>query len=89
MKRPPAFHHGTAILSDGWKMRRGRLDAVGRDVHGWLWGPGDPVFVLAPDGIDDSMSVRAPCPVIAVAMVTLAGWPPRNVKRFGWEYQTP
>ena len=68
-------------------MRRGRLDADGYDARGWFWGPGGPVFILAPDGIDDALSVRAPCPVIAVALVTVDGWPPRSSKRFNWEYR--
>lgn len=82
-----AFYHGTARLPDGWIMRRGRLDERGCDTHGWFWGPGDPVFILQPDDVDDTLSVRAPCPVIAVALVTLDRWPPRSSKRFNWEYQ--
>lgn len=84
----PAFHHGTAQLPDGWIMRRGRLDSDGVDVHGWVWGPGDPVFILSPEGVDDTLSVRAPCPVAALSLITVDGWPPRNVKRYNWEYQT-
>jgi len=84
-----AFYHGTARLPDGWIMRRGCLDSEDRDIHGWNWGPGEPVFVLQPEGIDDTLSVRAPCPVIAISMVTIDGWPPRNVKRYRWEYSSP
>ena len=83
-----AFEPSHAGLPDGWIMRRLRLDERFRDVHGWEWGPGDPVFILAPEGIDDTLSVRAPCPVAAVALVMLDRWPPRVSKRFRWEYQT-
>jgi hypothetical protein len=81
-----AFHPGEARLPDGWVMRRGRIDDRGYDVRGWWWGVGDPVWHLQPEGIDDSMTVRAPCPVIALALVTVDGWPPRKSKRFNWEY---
>lgn len=84
-----AFHHGEATLPDGWVMRRVRLDGRGVDVNGWVWGAGHPVWYLSPRGVDDSLTVRAPCPVIAVSLLTVGGWPPRSVKRYNWEYQTP
>lgn len=87
--RSAVFHHGEARLPDGWVMRRGRLDETGTDAHGWVWGQGDPVFILTPGDTDDSLSVRAPCPVIAVALVSIDGWPPRKSKRFNWEYHSP
>ena len=82
-----AFDSHRVQLPDGWFMRRLRLDDRFHDVHGWDWGPGDPVFIMAPEGVDDTLSVRAPCPVIAVALVTIDRWPPLSSKRFRWEYQ--
>lgn len=80
----PTYHHGVAELPDGWYLRRVRLDEAGYDRFGWGWGAGSPVWVLS-DGID-ALSVRAPCPVAALAIVTLDGWPPRRIKRYNWEY---
>lgn len=81
------FHHGVARLPDGWVMRRVRLDDTGYDAHGWFWGPGYPVYRVEPDGIDDSLTVRAPSPVAAVALLFADGWPPRKSKRYNWEYE--
>ncbi len=80
------FYHRTARLPDGWIMRRVRLDERGYDAHGWFWGPGDPVYRIEPATIDDSLSVRAPSPVVAVALAGEDGWPPRKSKRHNWEY---
>lgn len=86
-QREPAFYHGTVRLPGGWTMRRVRLDENGVDVHDWRHGPGPPLFVIAAPGPDDTLSVRAPCPVIALAIVDAEGWPPKRMKRFNWEYQ--
>lgn len=83
------FYHGTAVLAGGWTMRQVRLDERGVDAHGWVWGPGEPVFVVAPPDVDDTLSIRAPCPILALWTVEREGWPPRSVKRYNWEYQTP
>lgn len=83
-----AFHHGTATLPAGWTMRRVRLDDHGADIHNWVWGRGEPVFVIAPPEVDDTLSVRAPCPFLALWAVEREGWPPRSVKRYNWEYGT-
>lgn len=80
------FHHGVARLPDGWLMRRVRLDGRCCDAHGWFWGAGDPVYRVEPQGVDDSLSVRAPSPVVAVALLSADNWPPRKSKRYNWEY---
>jgi hypothetical protein len=74
-------------LPDGWVMRRVPLDAGGCDPHGWRWGLGEPLWHLS-DGAD-SLTVRAPCPALAVAIVTIESWPPCLLRRYNWEYETP
>lgn len=81
-----AFYHGTARLPNGWIMRRVRIDDRGYDVHGWFWGPGHQVYRVEPESVDDSLTVRAPSPVVAIALLVADGWPPRKSKRYNWEY---
>lgn len=81
---PTTYHHGVAELPDGWCLRRVRLDEAGRDRFGWEWGAGSPVWHLS-DEIE-SLTVRAPCPVAALGIVARDGWPPREIKRYNWEY---
>lgn len=70
---------------DGWTLREIRLDATGHDSFGWQWGQGDRLFHLS-DGTD-SISIRAPCPFLALWTVMREAWPPRLTKRFNWEYK--
>lgn len=73
-----------ASLPDGWAMCRIVLRADGTDLFGWKWGHGDPLWYLT-DGVD-SLTIRAPSPVAALAVVTIEGWPPKTVRRYNWEY---
>jgi hypothetical protein len=76
-----------APLPDGWVLRRVALDPDGVDRHGWRWGPGEPLWHLS-DGVD-SLTVRSPSPVAAIALVTVEAWPPRLLRRYNWEYASP
>jgi hypothetical protein len=76
-----------AILPDGWAMTRVDLDASGRDVFGWVWGPGEPLWYVT-DGAE-SLTIRAPSPVAAIALVMTEAWPPKLLRRYNWEYASP
>lgn len=74
-------------LPNGWTMRLIEFNAAGRDRYGWKWGAGDRLWHLS-DGAD-SLTIRCPSPVAALATVMIESWPPRTVRRYNWEYRTP
>ena len=74
-----------ARLPGGWTLCRVALDERHCDANGWSWGPGDPLWWIS-DGAD-SLTVRASCPVAAVARAGEDGWPPKTLRRLGWEYR--
>lgn len=74
----------TTELPDGWRIKQIDLDSSGRDMLGWNWGLGLPFFYAA-DGWD-SVTVRALNEAEAVSLMAYAGWPPKTVRRLGWEY---
>lgn len=74
-------------LPSGWRIKQIWLDQDGRDILGWNWGLGLPLW-YATDGWD-SVTVRAPTEAEAVAEMAYAGWPPKTVCRLNWEYTGP